>query len=316
MALIAVSGEPGCRHEDLARLVADRLPSKLVTGPALEELVVAQFGELSRIPDRAWQPLASCTLATLAAGHANVIVCCLGAEVLVQDLPGVLRFRLMAPESTKLHNLAVGAQNRSEAKSRLREMMSDEFQIRKRRFGQKTSPLTSFDLVVNEQAMELPEMVEILTAAVKSRGLLERGPLSAQAAAQFQFQLRWQLARYGILLPDRARADPKTFGHPSEEVFANLLDFYRIAWHYEPRSFPLQWDKDGKVSEAFTPDFYLPEFDLYVELTTMKQANVTRKNRKVRLLRAIYPHVNIQVFYKRDVQELVLNRRLPDRLAR
>ncbi len=102
---------------------------------------------------------------------------------------------------------------------------------------------------------------------------------------------------------------------PSEEVFANLLDFYRIAWDYEPRSFPLQWDKDGKVSEAFTPDFYLPEFDLYVELTTMKQANVTKKNRKIRLLRAIYPHVNIQVFYQKDVQDLVMKYRLPERLA-
>jgi hypoxanthine phosphoribosyltransferase len=108
----------------------------------------------------------------------------------------------------------------------------------------------------------------------------------------------------------------KAFGHPSEEVFANLLDFYRIAWDYEPRSFPLQWDKDGKVAEAFTPDFYLPEFDLYVELTTMKQANVTKKNRKIRLLRAIYPHVNIQVFYQKDVQDLVMKYRLPERLAR
>ena len=88
-------------------------------------------------------------------------------------------------------------------------------------------------------------------------------------------------------------------------MFANLLDFYRIQWQYEPRSFPLQWDKDGNVIEAFTPDFYLAEFDLYVELTTMKQALVTRKNRKVKLLRAIYPHVNIQVFYQKDFQDLV-----------
>ncbi len=116
--------------------------------------------------------------------------------------------------------------------------------------------------------------------------------------------------------PDRVRVERKAFGHPSEEVFANLLDFYRIAWDYEPRSFPLQWDKDGKVSEAFTPDFYLPEFDLYVELTTMKQANVTKKNRKIRLLRAIYPHVNIQVFYQKDVQDLVMKYRLPERAWR
>ena len=53
------------------------------------------------------------------------------------------------------------------------------------------------------------------------------------------------------------------------------------------------------------PISILPEFDLYVELTTMKQALVTRKNRKVKLLRAIYPHINIQVFYQKDFQDLV-----------
>jgi hypoxanthine phosphoribosyltransferase len=161
-------------------------------------------------------------------------------------------------------------------------------------------------------------MVDLLEAAVKSQGLLDSGPLAA-AAAEVQFRVRLQLARFGIVAPKRPnieREDRKEFGHPSEQVFANLLDFYGIAWEYEPRSFPLQWDKDGKVAEAFTPDFYLPEFNLYVELTTMKQANVTRKNRKIRLLRAIYPHVNIQVFYQKDVQDLVTKYGLPERLAR
>jgi hypothetical protein len=95
------------------------------------------------------------------------------------------------------------------------------------------------------------------------------------------------------------------FGHPSEEVFARLLDSNGIQWEYEPRSFPLQWDKDGRVTEAFTPDFYLPERNLYVEVTTMKQSLVTKKNRKLKLLRAIYPHINIQVFYKKDFENLL-----------
>jgi hypoxanthine phosphoribosyltransferase len=88
-------------------------------------------------------------------------------------------------------------------------------------------------------------------------------------------------------------------------MFANLLDFYRIAWEYEPRSFPIHLDADGKALEAFTPDFYLPEFALYVELTTMKQSLVTRKNRKVRLLRELYPTLNIQVFYQKDFENLI-----------
>ena len=100
---------------------------------------------------------------------------------------------------------------------------------------------------------------------------------------------------------------PPSFSHPSEEMFARLLDFHGLEWRYEPRSFPLQWHPDGTVHEAFTPDFYLPEFDLYVEVTTMRQDLITRKNRKVRLLRSVYPHIKIQVFYQKDMRDLELH---------
>jgi len=298
-------------------MTAQRLQCELLTESSLEMAIGGQFGEPGRIADRAWPLVAASVLASLGLDHRQIVLCCLGAEVLARDLPGVFRFHVVAPESVRLdHLMADYRLTRPEARARLRRMTSVQSQIRKRRFGRKTSPPTGFDLVANAQAMGAAEMVDVLVSAIRSKGLLEAAPLSASAAAEVQFQVRLQLARYGIVPPDRVRVERKAFGHPSEEVFANLLDFYRIAWDYEPRSFPLQWDKDGKVSEAFTPDFYLPEFDLYVELTTMKQANVTRKNRKIRLLRAIYPHVNIQVFYQKDVQDLVMKYRLPERLAR
>jgi cytidylate kinase len=316
MAFIAVSGEPGCRHEELARMASQRLGWELVTESNLEKAIAARFGESSRVPDQAWRLVGASILATLGLDHRHLVVCCAGAEMLCQDLPGVFRFHVVAPERIRLDNLVADCRlSRADAKARLREMASAQSQTRKKRFGQKISPATAFDVAVNAQAMGMAEMVDVLLSAVKSRGLLEADPLSLAAAAQVQYQVRLQLARYGIVPPDRVHVERKVFGHPSEEVFANLLDFYRIAWDYEPRSFPLQWDKDGKVSEAFTPDFYLPEFDLYVELTTMKQANVTKKNRKIRLLRAIYPHVNIQVFYQKDVQDLVMKYRSPERLA-
>jgi hypothetical protein len=176
---------------------------------------------------------------------------------------------------------------------------------RKARIGRSKFPAESFDIVLNAERVDVGQMAEILRAAVEARGLIQQGLLSSAAEAQLQFQTRLQLARHGIIPAGHANLKRAAFGHPSEQLFANLLDFYRIQWNYEPRSFPLQWDKDGNVTEAFTPDFYLPEFDLYVELTTMKQALVTRKNRKVKLLRAIYPHINIQVFYQKDFQDLV-----------
>jgi hypothetical protein len=96
-----------------------------------------------------------------------------------------------------------------------------------------------------------------------------------------------------------------SFAHPSEKDFAKVLDFYRIKWEYEPRSFPIEWDEEGRVIEEFTPDFYLPELDLYIELTTLKQKLVTKKNRKVRKLRELYPDVNIKIFYGRDYKRLL-----------
>jgi hypothetical protein len=317
MAFIAVSGEPGCRHEELARMAAQRLQGELITEAALEKMIALQLGESNQsLPAKAWRPLAASILATVGMEHQHVVVCCQGAEMLARDLPGMFRFHMVAPEALRLDNLGFDCRlTRPAAKTRLRRLAEERSRSHKLRFGQRTSPATSFDLIANAQAMGMAEMVDVLLTAVKSQGLPEAGPLSAQAAAKVQFEVRLQLARFGIVPPDRVHVERKPFGHPSEEVFANLLDFYRIAWDYEPRSFPLQWDKDGKVTEAFTPDFYLPEFDLFVELTTMKQANVTKKNRKIRLLRAIYPHVNIQVFYQKDVQDLVMKYRLPERLA-
>jgi cytidylate kinase len=319
MAFITVSGEPGCRHEELARMAAQRLECELVTEPDLAKMIAAEFGDSIRIPDLAWRPLTVSILASLGA-ERHVMVCTTGAELLSRELAAMLRLHVVAPESVRLANLMQDSKlNRAEAKARLREMEGARALVRKRRFGQKISRPTDFDLVLNAGRLSPAEMVDLLEAAVKSQRLLDSGPLEAAAAAEIQFQVRLRLARFGIVPPKRPSQPSvvvKEFGHPSEQVFANLLDFYGIAWDYEPRSFPLQWDKDGKVSEAFTPDFYLPEFNLYVELTTMKQANVTRKNRKIRLLRAIYPHVNIQVFYQKDVQDLVTKYGLPERLAR
>ncbi len=99
--------------------------------------------------------------------------------------------------------------------------------------------------------------------------------------------------------------DSEQFAHPAEDEFATFLDFYRIRYEYEPVSFPLRWHPDGRVAEMFTPDFYLPEQDLYVELTTMKQAHVTRKNRKMRRLQELHPDINIVLIYRKDYHEIL-----------
>lgn len=94
------------------------------------------------------------------------------------------------------------------------------------------------------------------------------------------------------------------FIHPSEAEFARILDFYQIAWEYEPRTFELRWDKNGNLLEAFSPDFYLPEQDLYIELTTMEQRLITKKHRKLRRLRQLYPDINIKLINRSDFKYL------------
>jgi hypothetical protein len=107
-------------------------------------------------------------------------------------------------------------------------------------------------------------------------------------------------------------SDAVRFAHASERQFAKLLDFYQIAWAYEPTSVPIAWDRDGVPSQRFTPDFYLPEFDLYIEITTLNQKLVTKKNRKVRRLRERYPEIRCKVFYQRDYLSLVTKYGLED----
>jgi hypothetical protein len=103
---------------------------------------------------------------------------------------------------------------------------------------------------------------------------------------------------------------PPRFANHAERECAKVLDFYCIPWEYEPRTFVLEQDADGRVTEAFTPDFYLPEQNLFLEITVMKQRLVTRKNRKLRKLRERYPEVQAKLFYKRDIERLAQRYRL------
>ncbi|MEO6206784.1 MAG: hypothetical protein ABIP77_02365 [Candidatus Limnocylindrales bacterium] len=96
------------------------------------------------------------------------------------------------------------------------------------------------------------------------------------------------------------------FAHASEAEMARILDFYAVRWEYEPDTFPILWNLDGGVVESFSPDFYLPDLELYLEMTTLRQKLVRKKNRKLRRLRELYPAIHIKLFYARDFRELML----------
>ncbi len=315
MALIAVSGHPGCRFEEVARLIAHGLGFELLTQARIRDLAAQELGTAAHVPERAYASLVTSVLARLATEH-HLVYCAMGGEVQARHFPGILRIHVAAPESVRIGNLMLDHRlDRPAARQMLLELEAADRAERRAKFGKTRPTADLFDLVLNAESLSSEQIAELAITAARSMGLAERGLLSPAAEAQLQFQMRFKLARYGIAPPGKVTLRKTVFAHQSEKMFANLLDFYRIAWEYEPRSFPIQYGRDGEVLEAFTPDFYLPEFDLYVELTTMKQSLVTKKNRKVRLLRELYPHINIQVFYQKDFENLIFKYGLAERPA-
>jgi len=152
------------------------------------------------------------------------------------------------------------------------------------------------DIVVESKtsipAALLPEMKRAINEV--ERILSDRGELD-----DYDNGLAYQRSRSSI------------FANESEQEFARILDFYKIRWDYEPTTFPIAWDEEGYVRESFTPDFFLPDYGVFIELTTMKQSLVTKKNRKVRLFEQHYPDMPIKLFYGKDYKALLAKFGIP-----
>lgn len=306
MAVVTITGEPGCRAEEAARRVASRIGFELLGESRLRQLVAGEFGGETALPDKLYPAGLTAILARLACEH-HTVVCAPGLELLVREFPGALRVAISASDRFQVGALMLDHRlDRPGAESLLKQLRQELRQRRRRQFGRMDALPGDFDLIVNAESVDAEQLADLVDTLARQRGLREQGLMLPVQEAALQFRARLKLARHGLAPPaGKASLTRRPFVNESEQIFANLLDFYRIAWDYEPRSFPIQWDRDGRPLESFTPDFYLPELDLYVEITTMKQAHVTRKNRKVKLLKTIYPHLNIQIFYQRDFHNLI-----------
>jgi hypothetical protein len=105
--------------------------------------------------------------------------------------------------------------------------------------------------------------------------------------------------------PRLASSQPD-FAHPAEKTFSTILDYYGIEWEYEPRTFPLDWDEEHNITEAFSPYFYLPLQDLYIELTTLRPKLVNHKNRKIRRMKELYPEIQVRLVKRREMRDLMI----------
>jgi hypothetical protein len=222
----------------------------------------------------------------------NVVILNLGGEVLFRKLPGTLHVKVRDSNSYRADKRAL-TQTRKNYISFMRTL------FRKEKIGAEF-----YDIQIMLERLDTDFAVDLILAAVETKGITMKAGITWKALQLLKSSLRKKEKRFNAAKYVKKFIMP-SFAHHSEKEFAKVLDFYRIKWEYEPRSFLLKADKNGMVKEEFTPDFYLPELDLYIELTTLKQKLVTKKNRKLRRLKKLYPNVNIKLFYGRDYNKLL-----------
>ena len=235
------------------------------------------------------------------AGKQDLVVLGRGAQFLFRDCPWSLHVRVVASPGTRRAALQ-RAQDLTDADADavLEEADRQRSEWIRQKYGEDYKNPVHYDLIVRTDRLAVEEAAAVIRRAAEVRRL---GGHTAEIAA-------W-VERRGVEGPAERSEGFPGFVHPSEAELARVLDFYRIRWQYEPKSFPLAWDEAGNATEAFTPDFYLPDLDLYLELTTLKQSLVTNKNRKIRKFREMYPDIRLKVFYGRDFRRLVQKYGLP-----
>lgn len=222
----------------------------------------------------------------------NVIILNLGGEVLFRKLPGTLHVKVRDINSYRA------------GKRGLTQTRKNYLNFMRKLFRKETIGAEFYDIQIMLKRLDTDFAVDLILTAVETKGITLKAGITWKALQLLKSGLRKKEKRSNTTKYVKKLTMP-SFAHPSEKEFAKVLDFYRIKWEYEPRSFLLKADKNGMVKEEFTPDFYLPELDLYIELTTLKQKLVTKKNRKLRRLKKLYPDVNIKLFYGRDYNKLL-----------
>jgi cytidylate kinase len=277
MAIITISRLTGSGGREIALAIAEELNFQLIdrnaVGAAEREFPINAIAEI-------------------AARH-NVVILGSGGQFLFAKLAASLHVQIVAPLSYRIARVMKLARiERAEAESLIEKRDRDKEVFLRKRYGKDWRDPAYYDLVLNIDRFSNETAVDIICGAAGAKRIEPQQNQPATVASHAEGVFR----STDHHLPE--------FAHASEREFARVMDFYRIRWQYEPRTFPIEWDEAKNVVSAFTPDFYLPDLDLFIELTTMKQSLVTKKNRKVRLLRQLYPDVNIKILYERDYTSL------------
>jgi len=218
------------------------------------------------------------------AAQQSAIIFGMGAQIIFADHPQALHAKIIASHEVRtarvmrLHSLAkTDAERFMELTDRKHKRYVATV------YNRDWADPTLYHITLNTDHMSVEEGTDLLAYFAQSR----------------------QTDRLSEAVTEQANDKPVVFKHPSEEEFAQILDMHDIEWEYEPRTFPIKWDEEGHVIQAFSPDFYLPRFNNYIELTTMDQRYTAAKKKKVELLKKLYPGTNISIVYKNDFYSLV-----------
>ncbi|MHB8835427.1 MAG: cytidylate kinase family protein [Candidatus Methylomirabilia bacterium] len=312
MAIVTVSRLEACRGEEVAAEAARHLGFRLLDRTLMQELLysydlLATIGRLDRPrppnspgqPDEEERTIRAATEGIIwhLAFRENLFLLGFGGQFLFRDCPGTLHVRLTAALEFRLATAEAQGERRSIAALQRREQ--ERRRRVRRHFGEDLSRGEHYDLALRVDTFGVKAAAALIEQAAAA--------LDFTKAGHFEEIRACALARGAREIPlDPLPTEPARvrFANESEAEFAKVLDFYRIPWKYEPETFPVEWWPDGRVKSSFSPDFYLTEMDTFLELTTMKQSLVTKKNRKVRLFRERYPDKKLLIFYGRDFKKL------------
>ena len=306
MAIITISRQNGSLGDEIADALASRLGTIVISRKyALDNF----FGEINpgtldrlnesakffdmALPgsDRTYADILVERIRALASESKDkdLVILGMGGSVLLSGLPGAIHVRVTASETTRLNTIARKYRITTDEASEVLDIGDRKHRKFVRTvYGKDITAPEQFDLILNTDRLSVDECVDAIVELARKHDMRVKLAESNESSNTIDHQTR-----------------NISFKNETEEEFARILSLYNIEWLYEPKTFPVEWDAEGNVTMAISPDFYLPKFNLYLELTTMDQRYVTKKNKKMRLVKELYPGTNIRIVYKKDFNELV-----------
>ena len=301
MPVITISRQMGSLGDEVASALSSKLGWEIITRDLLMERFFPDINPdqrtrlaesarfyLSEYKDgKSFKEVLSESLIGMSRDSSAILVG-FGSQLFFSSDENAIHVRIVAPDDVRLSRIQKQFHLSEQA---ARDLLSSTDRKHKRFvsyvFSADSTDQALYHLVLNTGYMSVDECVAAILATFHEHELRVRIKDETKKEGAYDHQ-----------------KDLPVFKNPSEEEFAKILDMYHIEWKYEPKTFPVEWDSEGNVTLAFSPDFYLPRFDTYLELTTMNQKYVTKKNRKLKKVKELYPGTNIKIVYKKDFLEL------------